>query len=367
MISKDKIRQVLTTIKDPELQKSIVELDMVNTIQIDETTISLDIKLAVSSYPLKDKIEEAIKRTLLSIGADHVSVTFKAMSSTERQALTEKLKTSMTTPSGLPKLLRPGSGVTFLAITSGKGGVGKSTVTINLATAMARMGLKVGILDADLYGYSIPNMMGIQEKPIQIDHMQLPVQGHGVKVMSIGLFATENQSINWRGPILNKWIKSFIVNTYWGELDYLLIDLPPGTGDIAIDIATLIPQAKELIITTPHNVAAHVATRAGTMARYTKHDIIGVVENMSYYMEKDGSKNYLFGKGGAEKLAFKLQTEVIASIPLGKPEESLTASIYDEDSYIGEVFQSLAEDIVYVTKKHIQDNKEQTIKNLGHH
>ncbi|GGH86317.1 ATP-binding protein involved in chromosome partitioning [Pullulanibacillus pueri] len=359
MISKEMLIHALSTVKDPDFQKNIIALDMINTIQMNETTVSLNIKLAMPNDLSKDKIEKEIKRVLSSIGVPHVSVTFTAMSSEERQSLTQQLKASMTTPSGLPKLLRPESGVTFLAITSGKGGVGKSTVTINLATAMARMGLKVGILDADLYGYSIPNMMGIQQKPIQIDHMTLPVYSHGIKVMSIGLFATENQSITWRGPMLNKWIKNFIVNTFWGELDYLLIDLPPGTGDIAIDIATLIPQAKELIVTTPHSVASHVATRAGAMARHTKHDILGVIENMAYYREKDGSKNFLFGKGGAEKLAFKLQTEVIARIPFGKPEESLTASVYDEDTYIGEVFQSLAQDVIYRTKMRTQDDKEQ--------
>lgn len=205
----------------------------------------------------------------------------------------------------------------------------------------------MGILDADIYGFSIPAMMETNQKPTMIDQTAIPVVSHGVKIMSMGFFTEGNNPVMWRGPMLNKWIQNFLANTHWGELDYLLLDLPPGTGDVAIDVAAMIPQAKEIIVTTPHNVASFVASRVGVMAKHTKHEILGIVENMAYFEEQDGSKNYLFGKGGGEMLAEQLQTEVIAQVPFAKREENNGSSVYDEDSLVGEVFTSLAEDIIY--------------------
>lgn len=233
-------------------------------------------------------------------------------------------------------------------MTSGKGGVGKSMVTVNLATALARMGKKVGILDADIYGFSIPAMMEVQQKPTMIDQTVIPVISHGVKVMSMGFFTDNNNPVMWRGPMLNKWIQNFLANTHWGELDYLLLDLSPGTGDVAIDVAAMIPQAKEIIVTTPHNAASYVASRAGAMAKHTKHEVLGVVKNISYYEEQDGSKNYLFGKGGGDMLAQQLQAEVIARISFAKREENKNSNVYDEDSLTGEMFTSLAQDLVHI-------------------
>jgi len=233
-------------------------------------------------------------------------------------------------------------------VTSGKGGVGKSMVTVNLATALARMGKKVGILDADIYGFSIPAMMEVQQKPTMIDQTVIPVISHGVKVMSMGFFTDNNNPVMWRGPMLNKWIQNFLANTHWGELDYLLLDLSPGTGDVAIDVAAMIPQAKEIIVTTPHNAASYVASRAGAMAKHTKHEVLGVVKNISYYEEQDGSKNYLFGKGGGDMLAQQLQAEVIARISFAKREENKNSNVYDEDSLTGEMFTSLAQDLVHI-------------------
>ena len=189
--------------------------------------------------------------------------------------------------------------------------------------------------------------MKITEKPTMIDQMAVPVTAEGVKVMSMGFFSKDNQPVMWRGPMLNKWIRNCLVNTHWGELDYLLLDLPPGTGDVAIDVAAMIPQAKEIIVTTPHTAASHVASRAGVMARHTKHEILGVVENMAFYETPDGGRNYLFGKGGGEALAGALATEVIAQIPFAQPEENTGSSVYDEDSVVGEAFTHLAEDFIY--------------------
>jgi len=347
MLTEQTIIQALKNVEDPELHKSVVELNMVRDIKIDGTHVSLTIVLTIQGCPLKAKIQQDVEQAITALGATHVALTFGSMTDAERKQLTATLKHENTTAEGMPTMLRPDSGVTFIAVTSGKGGVGKSTVTINLAAALARQGKRVGIVDADIYGYSIPTMMNIAEKPTMIDQMAVPVTAEGVKVMSMGFFSKDNQPVMWRGPMLNKWIRNFLVNTHWGELDYLLLDLPPGTGDVAIDVAAMIPQAKEIIVTTPHNAASHVASRAGVMARHTKHEILGVVENMAFYETSDGGRNYLFGKGGGEALAGALATEVIAQIPFAQPEENTGSSVYDEDSVVGEAFTHLAEEFIY--------------------
>lgn len=347
MLTEQTIVNALKNVEDPELHKSVVELNMVRDIKIEGTDVSLTIVLTIQGCPLKAKIQQDVEQAITALGATHVALTFGSMTDAERKQLTAALKHENTTAEGMPTMLRPDSGVTFIAVTSGKGGVGKSTVTINLAAALARQGKRVGIVDADIYGYSIPTMMNIAEKPTMIDQMAVPVTAEGVKVMSMGFFSKDNQPVMWRGPMLNKWIRNFLVNTHWGELDYLLLDLPPGTGDVAIDVAAMIPQAKEIIVTTPHNAASHVASRAGVMARHTKHEILGVVENMAFYETPDGGRNYLFGKGGGEALAGALATEVIAQIPFAQPEENTGSSVYDEDSVVGEAFTHLAEDFIY--------------------
>ncbi|MBP0725757.1 P-loop NTPase [Bacillus sp. RG28] len=349
MLKHEDILNALKHVQDPELHKSIVDLNMVRNIQVDDTHIQLEVVLTIQGCPLKAIIKDDIEQSLRNIGASSVSITFSSMTSEERAALTQMLKKSSTTKTGMPTMLRPDSGVRFITVTSGKGGVGKSTVTVNLAIALARLGKKVGILDADIYGFSIPAMMGVSQKPTMIDQTAIPVISHGVKIMSMGFFTDNNNPVMWRGPMLNKWIQNFLANTHWGELDYLLLDLPPGTGDVAIDVAAMIPQAKELIVTTPHNVASFVASRAGAMAKHTKHEIVGIVENMSFYEEQDGTKNYLFGKGGGDMLAEILQSEVIARIPFAKREENKGSNVYDEDSLTGEMFTSLAEFIIHIS------------------
>lgn len=348
MLTNEQVLEALKPVQDPELHKSIVELNMVRNIHIlDGSHVKLEVFLTIQGCPLKAKIQQDIEEALRKLGAASVSLKFGAMSKEELAALTQSLKKEATTDSGMPKMLHPGSGVTFIAVTSGKGGVGKSTVTINLAAALARSGKKVGILDADIYGFSIPAMMNIQQKPTMIVQTAIPVESHGVKVMSMGFFSPGNNPVMWRGPMLNKWIRNFLVNTHWGELDYLLLDLPPGTGDVAIDVAAMIPQAKEIIVTTPHTVASFVASRAGAMAVHTKHEILGVVENMAYYEDKDGTKKFLFGQGGGDALAEQLNTTVLAQIPFAQPEENTGSSVYDEEWLIGEAFTNLAEDIIF--------------------
>ena len=309
--------------------------------------MSLDVILTIQGCPLKAKIQQDIEQAIKALGATDVTIQFGSMTDEERRQLTASLKTQNVTDQGMPKMLLPDSGVKFIAITSGKGGVGKSTVTINLAVALARLGKRVGILDADIYGASIPAMMKIEQKPTMIDQTAIPVESNGVKVMSMGFFTNDNQPVMWRGPMLNKWIRTFLANTVWGELDYLLLDLPPGTGGVAIDVAAMIPQAHEILVTTPHHAASHVASRAGLMAQHTKHQILGVVENMAYFENPNGEKSYLFGQGGGEQLAESLHTQILAQIPFAQPEENTGSSVYDEDSTIGEVFTHLAEDLIY--------------------
>ena len=301
MLTQEQIMNALKHVEDPELHKSVVELNMVRNIQMNGTKVKLEVVLTIQGCPLKAKIQQDIEESLHAIGASKVEVTFGSMTQEERTALTEKLKKNTRTETGMPSMLRPDSGVRFITVTSGKGGVGKSTVTINLATALARMGKKVGILDADIYGFSIPAMMETNKKPTMIDQTAIPVISHGVKIMSMGFLQKEITQL-CGAPMLNKWIQNFLANTHWGELDYLLLDLPPGTGDVAIDVAAMIPQAKEIIVTTPHNVASFVASRVGVMAKHTKHEILGIVENMAYYEEQDGSKIISSEKAAAKCL-----------------------------------------------------------------
>ena len=244
---------------------------------------------------------------------------------------------------------------TFIAIASGKGGVGKSTVSVNLAVALARLGKKVGLIDADIYGFSVPDMMGITERPVVRGEKILPVERFGVKVISMGFFVEDNSPIIWRGPMLGKMLNSFFNEVEWGEIDYLLLDLPPGTGDVALDVHTMLPACKEVIVTTPHPTAAFVAARAGAMALRTDHEIIGVIENMAYFESKlTGEKEYVFGKGGGDKLAEDLNSEVLGRLPLNQPDwndEDFAPSIYQEDHQLGKIYLEIAEKLTSRLKK----------------
>lgn len=249
-------------------------------------------------------------------------------------------------------LLGENSKTQFIAIASGKGGVGKSTVTVNLATALARSGKRVGIIDADIYGFSVPDMMGIEERPEVVNDAVIPIERFGVKVISMGFFVEDNSPIVWRGPMLGKMLRNFFQEIEWGELDYMLLDLPPGTGDVALDVHQMIPQSKEIIVTTPHATAAFVAARAGAMAIKTDHEIIGVVENMSYFQSKlTGEREYVFGRGGGGKLAETLHCELLAQIPLESPENhpldpDFSPSVFAADTDVGKLYLELAEKVI---------------------
>ncbi|GBF12074.1 Mrp/NBP35 family ATP-binding protein [Tepidibacillus sp. HK-1] len=354
MITKEQILEALKGVEDPEIHRSVVELDMVRNIEINEDHVRLEIVLTIQGCPLKATIGQDVEKALKAIGAKEVDLTFGSMTDEERTALAEKLHGNKNTVSLNPQkgspLLAPDSKTKFIAVTSGKGGVGKSTVSVNLAVALARTGKKVGLIDADIYGFSVPDMMGIEFRPTVIDNVILPVERFGVRVMSMGFFVEDNTPVIWRGPMLGKMLKNFFEEVHWGELDYLVLDLPPGTGDMALDVHSTIPQSKEIIVTTPHATAAFVAARAGTMALKTNHEIIGVVENMSYFECESGKREYIFGKDGGKKLAEELNTELIAQIPIGAPdredEEEFAPSVYPQGSVTGEIYQQLAQKII---------------------
>ncbi|MFJ8260962.1 P-loop NTPase [Rummeliibacillus sp. NPDC094406] len=347
MLTNENILNALKKVDGPKFHKSIVDLNMARNIQVDGTDISLDVILTIQGCSLKAKIQQDIEQALKEIGASSISIKFGSMTQNERHSSTSSLKSQSAIDKDMPKTFLLNSDIKFIAVTSDKSGVGKSTVTNSLAVALARLGKKVGILDADNYGFSFRTMLNIDQRPTIIDQTVIPDASDDVKIMSTGFFTKYNQPVIWSGSMLNKWIRDFLVNTVWGELDYLLLDLPPSTGKVTIDVVAMIPQAHEIIVTTPQNAASHVASRAVLMAQHTKHTILGVVENMAYFENLNGEKNYLFGQGDAEKLADELHTNVIAQIPFAQPDEKTGSSGFDENSIIGEVFTHLAKDIIY--------------------
>jgi ATP-binding protein involved in chromosome partitioning len=346
----------------------------VRDIVIRDASVSMSIVLHPDSADQNTIVEQGLAQALSRINIVNPHFRIRAMTEHEKTEALSKLQpgSRQSTPSththgeekkpapikghgaGMDKhpILHPESGVEFIAIASGKGGVGKSTVTVNLAVALARQGKRVGLIDSDIYGFSVPDMMGIEERPEQIGDKIKPVERFGVKVISMGFFVEDNSPIVWRGPMLGKMLRNFFAEIEWGELDYLLLDLPPGTGDVALDVHQMIPQSKEIIVTTPHATAAFVAARAGSMAIRTNHEIIGVVENMSYFESKEtGAREYVFGRGGGGKLAETLNTELLAQFPLGAPdnhpsEPDYSPSVYKSDSDIGKEYMALAQVVI---------------------
>lgn len=376
MATKEQVLEALRHVQDPGLEQSLVELNLIRDILTRESTVNLTLVLTSEDEGVKHKLQEDITMLVKALGVNDVHIRVRQISEYEKNELYKKLQLvnephggadnqtdtsnldemqkvtqNQMKAAGFPKLLEPASAVTFIAVASGKGGVGKSTVTVNLAVALARKGKKVGLIDADIYGFSVPDMMGIEERPEMDDNLINPIESHGVKVISMGFFVEENAPVIWRGPMLGKMLRNFFNEVSWGDLDYVLLDLPPGTGDVALDVHQMIPQSKEILVTTPHATAAFVAARAGAMAKHTNHEILGVVENMAYYVTESGSKDYIFGRGGGAKLAEEMQTELLAQIPLGAPdnhpsEEHYAPSIYKADSDTGQIYIKMAERII---------------------
>ena len=315
-VTHDALLAALSTVDDPEIRKPITELGMVESVTVDDAgRVALTILLTVAACPLKDTLTKDSTAALMKVpGVTAVDVTLGVMSDEQRGALRQHLR------GGAPEkeipFAQPGSLTRVYAVASGKGGVGKSSVTANLAAAMAASGLRVGVVDADIYGFSIPRMLGVEHRPTQVDDMIMPPVSHDVKVISIGMFVPGNQPVVWRGPMLHRALQQFLADVFWGDLDVLLLDLPPGTGDVAISIAQLIPTAEILVVTTPQQAAAEVAERAGSIALQTHQRIVGVVENMSWLELPDGSRQELFGSGGGLQVAESLTRSIGADVPL---------------------------------------------------
>ena len=352
-ISESSILAALATVDDPEIRKPITELQMVDGVQIgDDGVVEVRILLTTAGCPLRATITSDVEAAVSAVeGVTGVSVTMGVMSEEQKRALRESLTGHAERE--IP-FTRPDSLTRVVAVASGKGGVGKSSVTANLAVALADQGLKVGVLDADIYGFSLPRMLGIATQPQSIDGMIVPPIGTGdVKVISIGMFVPEGQPVIWRGPMLHRALQQFLADVFWGDLDVLLLDMPPGTGDVAISVAQLLPGSEELIVTTPQMAAAEVAERSGTIAGQTGQRAIGVVENMSAMVDASGNRVAIFGEGGGQRVANRLtqqlgyQVPLLAEIPLdiavreggdrGKP-----VVLADPASPAGKAFRALA-------------------------
>lgn len=310
------IAAALSTVDDPEIRRPITELGMVRDVVLRPDGVAvIGLLLTVAGCPLKDKLRTDITAAVGAVdGVTGVEIDFGVMTPEQRKELQSSLRGDVQEP--VIPFAQPGSRTRVYAVASGKGGVGKSSVTVNLAAALAAKGLRVGVVDADIYGHSVPRMLGADGRPTQVESMIMPPSAHGVKVISIGMFTPGNTAVVWRGPMLHRALQQFLADVYWGDLDVLLLDLPPGTGDVAISLAQLLPSAEILVVTTPQAAAAEVAERAGSIALQTHQRIVGVVENMSWLELPDGQRMEVFGSGGGTQVAESLSRLVGAPVPL---------------------------------------------------
>jgi ATP-binding protein involved in chromosome partitioning len=310
------VHAALRQVDDPEIHKPITDLGMVKGVAVAaDGTAHVAVYLTVAGCPMRETITRRVTDAVSRVaGVTAVRVELDVMSDEQRTQLRRSLRGDATEP--VIPFAQPGSLTRVYCIASGKGGVGKSSVTVNLAAALARRGLSVGVVDADIYGHSVPRMLGTAARPTKVENMIMPPQAHGVKVISIGMFTAGNDAVVWRGPMLHRALQQFLADVFWGDLDVLLLDLPPGTGDIAISTAQLVPNAELLVVTTPQEAAAEVAERAGSIALQTRQRLAGVVENMSWLELPDGTRMEVFGSGGGQRVAESLSRSIGAPVPL---------------------------------------------------
>ena len=327
-ITEAEIIDALRPVEDPELHRSIVDLDMVRTIAIQDATVNVLIALTVAGCPLRAEIDSRVKNAVVALdGIDEAFVDFTVMTDEEREVLRQKLHGDPGSTAGhqhahghaegraIP-FADPESKTRVLLIASGKGGVGKSSVTTNLSVALAQRGRSVAVVDADVWGFSIPRMLGVEQSPTVIDSMIVPPESHGVRCISMGFFAEEDEPVIWRGPMLHKALEQFLTDVFWDDPDFLVVDLPPGTGDISLSLAQFLPRAEVFVVTTPQPAAQRVAQRAAFMSKKVHLDVRGVVENMSWFTGDDGKRYELFGAGGGQELADRLDVPLLAQVPL---------------------------------------------------
>ena len=355
MPTEDRIREALRNVLDPEIGKPIEDLGMLKGIEVDDGRVRVHVLLTIAGCPLKDRIDSDVRGALADVeGVRDVEVVLGEMSGDQRENLVGQLRGAQP-----PQQTFFTEGDTeVIAVASGKGGVGKSSVTANLAVALSASGFRVGVLDADVWGFSIPRMLGVSGQPVAFNNMILPLEAHGVRVISMGFFVPDEQPVIWRGPMLHKAIQQFLGDVYWGDLDFLLIDLPPGTGDVSLSLASFLPGGSMLVVTTPQDAARKVAERAGRMAQHpnVKLRLVGVVENMSGFVcPHCGEITDVFGTGGGEKTARALGAPFLGQVPiqvsLREGSDTGTPVVVSEpDSPAGRAFLDLAESVVRTTK-----------------
>ncbi len=360
-VTEDVVREALRPVQDPELNRSIVDLGMVRSIGIALPHVTVAIDLTIAGCPLRAEIDRRVRDAVVALdGVDDMTLEFGVMTDEQRETLRRQLHGDPGATAGS----QPGHGhaegraipfadadnrTRVLLVASGKGGVGKSSVTTNLAVALAARGKKVAVVDADVWGFSIPRMLGVNRPPVVIDEMIVPPESHGVRCISMGFFVDENQPVIWRGPMLHKALEQFLTDVYWDEPDFLIVDLPPGTGDIALSLSQFLPRSELLVVTTPQPAAQKVAQRAAYMAHKVHITVSGVIENMSWFTGDDGKRYELFGAGGGQTLADELEVPLLAQIPLvAKLREGGDTGMpiaIDTESEAGAVFAALAETV----------------------
>ena len=328
-LSPETVTEALRPVEDPELHRSIVDLGMVRRIDIDLPRVTVAVDLTIAGCPLRAEIDRRVKAAVDALdGVGETVVEFGVMSDEQREALRRSLHGDPAATAGsaghthghaegreIP-FASPDNRTRVILVASGKGGVGKSSVTTNLAVALAARGRSVSVVDADVWGFSIPRMLGVDRDPVIIDEMIVPPEVHGVRCISMGFFVEESQPVIWRGPMLHKALEQFLTDVFWDDPDFLLVDLPPGTGDIALSLAQFLPRAELLVVTTPQPAAQKVAQRAAFMAHKVRITVSGVIENMSWFTGDDGTRYELFGAGGGQELADELEVPLLAQLPL---------------------------------------------------
>lgn len=344
------IRQAVEAVVDPELRSTIGSLGMVTDVTQDGGRTVVHLALPLGGHPMEAELTSRIKAAANDAGGSDAHIELRAMTEDERSALGTKMRGQATTDRDVA-LAKPGSKTRIIGIASGKGGVGKSSVTANLAIALTNRGHSVGIMDADVWGFSIPKMMGVSRAPSVLEDMLIPPVVHGVAVISMDFFVDPDQAVVWRGPMLHKALEQFLVDVYWGDIDFLLIDMPPGTGDVSISISQYLPRSEIIVVTTPQPAAQRVAVRAGLMARKVNQEVVGVVENMSWFTGDDGKRYDLFGSGGGEALAGDLEVPFLGQVPLIPAlreggDTGTPIALSDPEGEAAAAFASIADELV---------------------
>ena len=360
MVTEDQVRQALRNVLDPEIGKPIEDIGMLQGIEVNDGSVRVHVLITIEGCPLKDRITADVTNALQPLGVERVEVDLSPMSEQQRTELVTKLRGGAA--AAAPQQQRQffvGTDTTVIAVASGKGGVGKSSVTVNIACALAAEGYRVGVLDADVWGFSVPRMMGVTGQPVGFNNMILPLESHGVKVISMGFFVPEETPVIWRGPMLHKAIEQFLGDVYWGDLDFLLADLPPGTGDVSISLASFLPGASMLVVTTPQEAARKVAERAGKMAERTNLRPLGVIENMSWFVcTHCGERTSIFGAGGGQEAADTLGIPLFAQVPLVPDlreggDEGRPIVVSDPDSPAGQALRDAARKVAQATRSKV--------------